>query len=125
MMACAPPRILRGRSIVVRQPRTSEVAIVESDRMSSSQKVSRRTTTSAPGAGKGEAEVAGTDPPGRLTCQSGLHSPQAALYCGHPSRALAIPGPFLPPVCAVSASLTGQEQIGSLGRHVFGANPSY
>ena len=30
------------------------------------------------GVGEGEAEVAGTDPPGRLTCQTGLHSPQAA-----------------------------------------------
>ena len=61
------------------------------------------------GVGEGEAEVAGTDPPGRLTCRAGLHSSQAALYCAHPSLALAIPSPSLSSLCVVGASLTGPE----------------
>lgn len=84
--------------------------------------------TEALGAGEGEAEIAGTDPPGRLDLPDRSPvAPRPTLYFSHPLLALAILAPPCRRFCVVSASLTGpgSGSVRSAGNVFSGAGPSY
>jgi hypothetical protein len=61
-----------------------------------------------------------------MTCQGGLHSPQAAQYFGHPSLALTILAPSLSSLlCRQRFTYGTGKPIGSLDCNVFPDRPTY
>jgi hypothetical protein len=74
--------------------------------------------------GAGEAEVAGTDPPGPPDLPARYPLPQATQYFGHISLAILIPP--CRALCPQFCTYGTRERIGSLGwQCFFRGEPSY